>query len=842
MPETNLPHLFANGYSETREYIAPPARVNLPTMPRNRRAHGTRLIGQLQRLRVTAAAIESRREQLDLPRRQAGFSIAIEIRPKGALNPTSVEWKRDGIEVLSFVDARDRDVLVVFVPDGKLSAFEKRVNEYLEKDTEHEKPAHMALVNAIEQFRAIAFGDLWTSRSDPPAPDELAWYQVWLRSKGQSAGAIRDEFAEEGENFGIIVEPGYVTFPGRVVVAVQATRDSLQESAELLDLVAEFRSVAPTAEFFLGELTPADQAEWGQDLVGRIEFGENAEETRVALLDTGVNRAHPLLSDVLGEQDLHAYDETWGLADHEGHGTEMAGISAYGNLTELLASNEPVLINHVLESAKILPPNGANSPHLYGAIVARSAELLEGAAETDRRVFAMMTTAIGDTSGDPSEWSATIDQLAFGRPSVEINVDDDENPEPIRQRLFVLAAGNVQSNEWHEYPNSNAIRSIEDPAQAWNAIGVGAYTTLADINAHQYPGYQAIADVGALAPSSRTSLTWINQWPFKPDVVAEGGNGSIDGTNTGTPGPDSVRMVTTASRFQRSLFCETGDTSAATAEVARLCAQIWSRYPDYWPETVRALVIHGARHTPAMRANLSVQPTQRDKRNLLRTVGYGAIQPTYSLSSSGQRATIVLEETLTPFRKDGSIKMGNHNIHELPWPSDELLELEGQQAELRITLSYFVDPNPSKRGWNSKYRYPSFGLRFSLKGASETDEEFLSRVNLAERDADDEQRHPDPDVDGWTLGSQLRTRGSIHSDVWTGTAAALAAKGQIAVYPVGGWWKDWKDAEQWDNEVRYSLVVSLELPVDVETDIYQPIAHELGVPIDVEIDTSDDDF
>lgn len=520
----------------------------------------------------------------------------------------------------------------------------------------------------------------------------------------------------------------------------------------------------------------------------------------------------------------------------------MAGISAYGNLTELLASNEPVLINHVLESAKILPPNGANSPHLYGAIVARSAELLEGAAETDRRVFAMMTTAIGDTSGDPSEWSATIDQLAFGRPSVEINVDDDENPEPIRQRLFVLAAGNVQSNEWHEYPNSNAIRSIEDPAQAWNAIGVGAYTTLADINAHQYPGYQAIADVGALAPSSRTSLTWINQWPFKPDVVAEGGNGSIDGTNTGTPGPDSVRMVTTASRFQRSLFCETGDTSAATAEVARLCAQIWSRYPDYWPETVRALVIHGARHTPAMRANLSVQPTQRDKRNLLRTVGYGAIQPTYSLSSSEQRATIVLEETLTPFRKDGSIKMGNHNIHELPWPSDELLELEGQQAELRITLSYFVDPNPSKRGWNSKYRYPSFGLRFSLKGASETDEEFLSRVNLAERDADDEQRHPDPDVDGWTLGSQLRTRGSIHSDVWTGTAAALAAKGQIAVYPVGGWWKDWKDAEQWENEVRYSLVVSLELPVDVETDIYQPIAQELGVPIDVEIDTSDDDF
>ncbi len=766
--------------------------------------------------------------------------MAIEIRPKGALNPTAVEWVRDGIEVLSFVEAADRDVIVVFVPEGKLSAFESRINDYLEKKTKSGKPAHMALVNAIEQFRTIAFRDLWTSGSEPPGAGELAWYQVWLRSKGKPASDIWVEFSEESAKLGITLEPGFVTFPGRVVVAVQATREALLQSAVLLDLVAEFRSVSPTAEFFLGELTPAEQIAWGRDLSERVEFSAEADDTRIALLDTGVNHAHPLLSNVLAEQNRHAYDAAWGLADHEGHGTEMAGISAFGDLTTVLASADPVLLGHTLESAKIHPPAGANAPHLYGPIVAKSADLLEGASDTDRRVFAMMTTAIGDTSGDPSEWSATIDQLSFGRPSTEIDVPvADEEPAPNRQRLFVLAAGNVQTGEWHEYPSSNEIRSIEDPAQAWNAIGVGAYTRLVDLDAAKYPRHKVIAGAGALAPSSRTSLTWLAKWPFKPDVVAEGGNGTIDPTKTGTPGPDSVRMVTTAANFQRSWFCETGDTSAATAEVARLCAQIWSRYPEYWPETVRALVIHGARHTPAMRADLRVQPSRRDKLNLLRTVGYGAIQPVNSLTSSERRATIVLQETLVPFKKDGSIKMGSHNLHDLPWPAEELLALGGQQAELRITLSYFIDPNPSKRGWNSKYRYPSLGLRFSLKGATESDEAFLSRVNLAERDVDDDQKYPDPDVDGWTLGATLRTKGSIHSDVWTGTAAALALKGQIAVFPVGGWWKDWKDANQWSNVVRYALVVSLELPVGVEADIYQPIAQELEVPIDVVIDAPD---
>ena len=38
---------------------------------------------------------------------------------------------------------------------------------------------------------------------------------------------------------------------------------------------------------------------------------------------------------------------------------------------------------------------------------------------------------------------------------------------------------------------------------------------------------------------------------------------------------------------------------------------------------------------------------------------------------------------------------------------------------MRVTLSYFIEPNPSQRG-NSRYRYQSHGLRFDVKRPTET--------------------------------------------------------------------------------------------------------------------------
>ncbi len=61
--------------------------------------------------------------------------------------------------------------------------------------------------------------------------------------------------------------------------------------------------------------------------------------------------------------------------------------------------------------------------------------------------------------------------------------------------------------------------------------------------------------------------------------------------------------------------------------------------------------------------------------------------------------------------------------------------------------------------------------------------------------------------------------------------AALAQKSQVAVYPVGGWWKDWKEAGRALRRVRYSLVVSLEIAESVDVDLYTPIAAQIRIPV-----------
>ncbi len=43
-------------------------------------------------------------------------------------------------------------------------------------------------------------------------------------------------------------------------------------------------------------------------------------------------------------------------------------------------------------------------------------------------------------------------------------------------------------------------------------------------------------------------------------------------------------------------------TSAATAQAARLAAIVQAEYPNLWPETARALIVHSAEWTQAMRS------------------------------------------------------------------------------------------------------------------------------------------------------------------------------------------------------------------------------------------------
>ena len=58
--------------------------------------------------------------------------------------------------------------------------------------------------------------------------------------------------------------------------------------------------------------------------------------------------------------------------------------------------------------------------------------------------------------------------------------------------------------------------------------------------------------------------------------------------------------------------------------------------------------------------------------------------------------------------EDGVDSIGAEmRVHELPWPKEELLGLGEKEVELRVTLSYFIEPNPGERGWTDKVQYQS---------------------------------------------------------------------------------------------------------------------------------------
>ncbi|SFL25737.1 hypothetical protein SAMN05216302_10491 [Nitrosomonas aestuarii] len=196
--------------------------------------------------------------------------------------------------------------------------------------------------------------------------------------------------------------------------------------------------------------------------------------------------------------------------------------------------------------------------------------------------------------------------------------------------------------------------------------------------------------------------------------------------------------------------------------------------------------------------------------------------------------TMVCEELLHPFKREQGKEpqLRDMNLHRLPWPLDELEALGETEVEMRVTLSYFIEPNPSARGVTSRYRYESHGLRFDVKRPWESDDDFRARINVAARD--DEERTNLSDTDSaWLIGKNSRHKGSLHSDIWRGSAAALASRGVIAVYPSLGWWKTRPVLERYNQVVRYSLLVSIKAQ-DIDVDLYTPISSQIDVPIIIE--------
>ena len=761
-----------------------------------------------------------------------GLQVEFESFPDVELVFERLARERSGIELLNVRHEENRTLATVFVPDGKLDHFEGLIRDYLaeKRDRAGRLRDNRRLIDAIRQIRAASLLALWTDDPGtfPTTGEGSVWWEVWLPVRRDRL-ATTESFRERADAQDMDVAQGELIFPERTVLLVRASLEQMRHSMVTLNSIAELRRPKETAEFF-DSLPANEQSEWLDDLLNRTRFTTDTEQCPyVCLLDTGVNRGHPLLAPALATADLHTVEPGWGTDDTDGHGTKMAGVALAGNLTDLLAGNGPVELSHRLESVKLLPSDGATGtdPRHHGFLTVEAVARPEVTAPLRLRVFGMTITARDNRDrGRPSAWSSAIDALA-----------SDVNGCGANPRLLIVSAGNINDPDaWSNYPDSNETDSVHDPAQAWNALTIGACTDLIRITEPDTGGYTHIAPEGGLSPFSTTSLTWDKYWPHKPDIVFEGGNAAKDSLSA--VWMPSLSLLTTHHLPADWLFTTTNATSTANALASRLAAQVMTVYPKLWPETVRALLVHSAEWTSEMKRQFlpaAGNPSKKDYHDLLRRCGFGVPDVNRALWSVNNSLTMVVEESLRPYRREtGRLPtLRDMHLHSLPWPIDVLGSLGEARVEMRVTLSYFIEPNPSRRGVRSRYRYESHGLRFDVKRPTESTDEFRRRINLAARD-EDEGTHRNSGYDpAWVIGTQGRHRGSLHGDIWQGTAADLASREVIAVFPTAGWWKTRPALERYDQSARYALVVSIRAP-EVDTDLYTEIANLIASAVKIE--------
>jgi len=830
----NYKHFFIRGKAETEKFKTPRSGSGNPLIPqRTRLSHSRKLLRQFNQIWRAKEAIEEVRTAESIPSSNGTY-----IQFTSALNydlvTKSLENIASGIRLLNIqeevIDNQKQIKALVFVPHGKEKYFVNKIEKYKTENFRNtENPKNAKLVNSIEDVSAALLEGLWTDNRDLIPLETAKWCEVWLNIMDDNVENQINAFFETLSEIEITFKRNYILFPERAVVLIKANKAELIELMLRSHLLAEFRAGQETAGFWMNE-TSIEQEKWVENLINRLAIDEETP-LKVCILDSGVNNGHQLLRPILSNSDTLTVNTTWLTNDHHptngGHGTLMAGLVGYGKFEPALTSSNSVSITHKLCSVKILPPpNQTETPiELWGNMTSQGISIAEIQNPDNILLFCMAITSKYDTNkGRPSSWSGEVDNLAF---------NEGEN-----QRLIIISAGNIDIDDVGNYPNSNYISSIQNPAQSWNALTVGAYTEKIFVNDTRFNSYTPIANKDELSPYSTTSYLWEGKWPVKPDVVFEGGNLLLapDGTVTGH---NDLDLLSTSKSFNRQPFDIINATSAATALASWFAAKVAYLYPEAWAETIRALIIHSASWKPAMLKQLNVRNNNRsDYKSLMKVFGYGVPDIEKALYSSESAFTYIAQETIQPFsfkRNDERVTSDTEtkdiHFYNLPWPKDLLLSLGRIPVKLKITLSYFVEPGPGSIGWKDKYRYQSFGLRFDINNLDESLEDFKKRINAEAREVDEIVRG-NSGSSRWALGSNNRSNGSIHSDYWEGTAAELATCNLIGIYPVVGWWRERKHLGKVEDETRYSLIVSLETEAQ-DVNIYTAVQTMIETPIEI---------
>lgn len=789
----------------------------------DRAAHAEALRQQLDESLADLQASLTLQKADGVPASKRGTAITISARPTVAIDVGQKRSTSPGLKLLNLrrtagdKDAKDLpDQATFFITTNSLKSLRGNIESYGEweedptsqenandDDDDNSRPRNFWLFESGATIRSSTLRDFWTDQIDrfPRKKTKTEW-EVWTRP------GFEKSFFKAAERLGIETVGMPTEFVETVVRNVSATPQQLESLVRSSAAVVELRSASTFVSDFY-DMEPERRSLAVAGIASRIS-GPPLDAPRVTILDTGVNRSHALLAGSLPQARCHTLKKSWGVIDSRGHGTKMAGIAQFGDLHDITSSSAPLVLETALESVVVASPTPPGDIPARDAL-GRAVALVE--REPHRRVFCLAQTAQGEAEdGRPTSTSAVLDQLAYG--------DGEET------RLFCAAVGNVPHSpaepyQIADYANRNDRFGIQSPAQAVNALSVGA------VSLKDHGSSKLVAPVGDLMPTSRTAGPWLHPHPSKPDIVMEGGNFSIDADGIFSRPSDAHMVLTTSRLTPTTPLATSGETSTATAMAAGLATRLAARYPTYRMETIRGLMVHSAEWTQAMleqasRLREAGAAAQQAANLLLDRYGWGVPNEQRLFSSASNALTMVMEDDLQPYErplKGGklqSIRLKQMKYFKLPWPEEVLRELAATPVEMRCTLSYFVEPDPhaASRG-RAIDRYASHRLKFDVQRHGESD----GRAQLRNNQLASGEMIQSPGSDnGWILSS--RSKGTLVQDVWRGPAYELADRSGISVVPVRGWWGDMPGQDRYERRINYSLIVSIRTPADAGGDLF----------------------
>ena len=713
--------------------------------------------------------------------------------------------------------------VILDIADPHLPNLRKKLDAFADDTSARDKThkdgtvtRHRASERAIAPMESVGLAGIDDVRGPGLRADELVesrayWFEVACRGgyrrPQQEAVQSREQLDRQLHRLGIPQDIEEFLAAELVYFYLRLTRNQLEALQAATDCIYEVELAPPQIRDLkiLDDVVSADIREFS--LASPPE-----EAPSVVVLDTGISTGHPLLQSAILTATTAA-ELIPSPEDTYGHGTKMAGMALYedlGGAIERGSATAPFWI----QSSRLLvrPGEGTASDENYekwpiltqGAVV--SAETADDRER--RRAFVLaITRTMQEPPLDgfvPTLWSHAVDQIAFG-----------QGP----GRLLIASAGNARYEQWlalaEQHPQLQLSEKIHQPSQAANVLTVGAFTRRCTMpRSEEYAEGRAVApSPGGISPFSSTGLVG-NEWPIKPDVVEEGGNLAIV---SGLPDESVPTLSGLTTSHRHTLGSPLGllsMTSEATARVGRLAASIWSADPGFRPATVRALIVHSANWTSQM-----VEQFAGVSDRLL-ACGYGVPDAEMAMGCATQRATIVIEDSVpnaialeepkkvTPKRPDTKKTETKYRrrvqLYRVPIPN-ELLRHDDPDVELRVTLSYFAEPNKFGRRV-----FHGLDLKWDMQGPQESEDEFLQRINVLRRPKGPDGKRVKIATKksfDWDVGIQARSRGTVQSDRWRGKMSAIVGDKLIAIVPVLGWWDQRQELKT--QSMDFSLVVSV---------------------------------